>query len=531
MLARRLSLNALLLAACTFGAAPAFAQQGHAGDNAITQAEDAFGFSVGRETLGIYNAQNARGFSPTSAGNVRIQGLYFDPISGFANPGGLPSTLVDSVSIKVGLSAQGYPFAAPSGIVDQALRLPGAESGASTVTNFDNYGSVGIEVDGSLVVSKQLAFAYGVIGSHVEFHDGTSNWNHTESLLARWRPSPNIEIVPFWSLYNDYDDEAGIFYVPAGPFLPKMAKIRHYEGPSWSDFRFTDTVAGVIGSASLGTNWLLRLGAFRTLNYARTGFANLLVDEQPGGTGERIEFADPPSKSRSISGEMRLTHSIADGPRLHVIHLSVRERDARREFGGSAFVDFGPGRVGETVDVPEPSFDFDELSHDHLVQTTYGVAYDGRWKNVGEISFGLSRAQFRKTTTIPEIPVAVSRSNPWLYNGTAAANLIKNVTVYAGYARGLEESGLAPPNAVNRNAPLPVIITQQRTLESGFSSAAASRRSPACLTSPGHISATTRATSTSRSERSKAGALNSPSPARSARRSMSSRAASSSIQR
>jgi len=36
------------------------------------------------------------------------------------------------------------------------------------------------------------------------------------------------------------------------------------------------------------------------------------------------------------------------------------------------------------------------------------------------------------------------------------------VAVYAGYARGLEESGTAPPNAANRNQPLPVILTQQK---------------------------------------------------------------------
>jgi iron complex outermembrane receptor protein len=167
--------------------------------------------------------------------------------------------------------------------------------------------------------------------------------------------------------------------------------------------------------------------------------------------------------SRSLSGELRLTHSIPDGPRLHVIHVSIRERDARREFGGSAFIDFGPGRISEPVDVPKPaSFDFGELSRDHLIQTTYGVAYDGRWKNVGEISFGISRARFRKTTAVPDEPLAVTKSSPWLYNGTAAANLTSKITVYAGYARGLEESGLAPPNAANRNAPLPVIITEQK---------------------------------------------------------------------
>jgi iron complex outermembrane receptor protein len=452
----------LTLAAALPFANPANAQE-RSQENAVTQAEDAFGFSVGRESLGIYNAGNARGFSPIAAGNVRIDGLYFDPAPEFANPAGLPGTLVDSTAIRVGLSAQGYPFAAPSGIVDQALRLPAAKDGASVVTNFDSYGSIGTEVDGSVKATDRLAFAYGLIGSHVEYPDGTSNWNHTESLLARWRPAAGIEIVPFWFVYNDYDDEAGTFYVPAGPFLPKFPKIRHYEGPPWSDFRFIDTTAGVLASATLAPNWLLRLGAFRSVNDERTGFTNLLLDEQPDGTGERVLFADPPQVSRSLSGELRLTHSIPDGPRLHVIHVSIRERDARREFGGSAFIDFGPGRISEPVDVPKPaSFDFGELSRDHLIQTTYGVAYDGRWKNVGEISFGISRARFRKTTAVPDEPLAVTKSSPWLYNGTAAANLTSKITVYAGYARGLEESGLAPPNAANRNAPLPVIITEQK---------------------------------------------------------------------
>src|SRR3954447_23425718 len=133
--------------ACMSNAAHA---QSRSDDNAVTQAEDAFGFSVGRESLGIYNAGNARGFSPTAAGNVRIDGLYFDPI--FC----LPGPLVDSVGIKVGLSAQGYPFAAPSGIVDQTLRKPGDKNGASIVTNFDHYGSLGVEVDGTINASDKL---------------------------------------------------------------------------------------------------------------------------------------------------------------------------------------------------------------------------------------------------------------------------------------------------------------------------------------------------------------------------------------
>jgi len=443
-------------------AVPAWAQQ-RSSDNAVTQAEDAFGFSVGRESLGIYSAGYARGFSPTSAGNVRINGLYFDPVFAFSTPAGLPSTLTDSISIKVGLSAQGYPFAAPSGIVDQSLRLPAAKDGASIVTNFDSYGSYGTEVDGALRASGKLGLAYGLIGSHVEFSDGTSNFNHTESLLADWRPAKGVQIVPFWTIYNDYDDEAGVFFIPAGDFLPKLPKIRRFEAPRWTDFRFIDDTEGILASANLATNWLVRLGAFRSAHFEKTGYTNLLADEQPNGTGERTLFADPPQKSRALSGELRLAHSIPEGPRLHVVNLSIRNRDEHREFGGSAFLDLGPGAIGIFPVVPKPaSFEFGQLSRNHLTETMYGVSYDGRWRNVGEISFSISKARYRKTTELPGQSDAVSRSNPWLYNGTAAANLSKAVAVYAGYARGLEESGTAPPNAANRNAPLPTIITQQK---------------------------------------------------------------------
>ena len=48
--------------------------------------------------------------------------------------------------------------------------------------------------------------------------------------------------------------------------------------------------------------------------------------------------------------------------------------------------------MGESVKVPRPAFSFGPLSRDHVRQTTFGVAYDGRWKDLGEISFSLSRA-------------------------------------------------------------------------------------------------------------------------------------------
>jgi iron complex outermembrane recepter protein len=456
MTSRLCALYAIAAATTPIASSAAFAQS-RSDENAVTQAEDAFGFSVGRESLGIYSSGNVRGFSPVAAGNLRIDGLYFD------QAWGVSSTIVDSTSIKVGLSAQGYPFAAPSGIVDQTLRRPGDKAGASVVANWDSWGTYGLELDGTAPINRTLSVGYGVNGTHQSFPDGTNNFNHTESLVVRWRPAPGVEIMPFWTLNNDYNDEAGTFYVPAGAFLPKLPKPDHNEGADWAKFRYTGLDTGVLASARVAENWVVRLGAFRSVWDVKHSYANLLTDEQPDGSGERVLFVDPPNKQQSNSGELRLTHSIPDGPRLHVIHVSLRRRDAKREFGGSDFLDFGPGRIGQDVTAARPdTFHFSEESHDRVQQTTLGVAYDGRWKNVGEISFGISKARFRKDTVIPGEADAITRSSPLLYNATAAANLTKSIIVYAGYARGLEESGTAPANAANRNEPLPAILTQQK---------------------------------------------------------------------
>ena len=436
-------------------AAPAAAQDRSA-DNAVTQAEDAFGFSVGRESLGIYNAGNARGFSPTAAGNVRIEGLYFDPAYS------LSSIVTASTSIRVGLSAQGYPFIAPSGVVDQALRRPQDRSAASIVVNSDSFGSYGVEIDGSLPINKQLSIGYGVSGGRTAFADGTDNLEHGEGLILRWRPSPGIEILPFWTLSNDYDDESGQLYIPAGRFLPPQPPRHQFDGPGWDDNRYAATDHGVLTSVKPAKSWLVRVGAFRSVFAQKTGFANLQVDLQPDGTGDRIIIADPPLKNVSLSGEARVTHSIVDGPRLHVVHLSLRGRDERSQYGGSDEVDLGATRIGTIDHTPEPSFTFGPLSRDHVRQTTYGVAYDGRWKDVGEVSAGVSRADYRKTTLLPGVAPIVSQSQPTLYNATLALSLSKAISVYGGYARGLEQSGVAPATATNRNQPLAAILTEQK---------------------------------------------------------------------
>jgi len=428
--------------------------QSRADENAVTQAEDAFGYSVGRESLGIYDAGNARGFSPTDAGNLRIDGLYFAPVVG------LPDLIVESQSIKVGLSAQGYPFAAPSGIVDLSLRRPVDRPGASAILNSDSYGSFGGEVDASLPVVSNLSLGMGLSGGRTHFADGTRNWYHTEALVGRWRPAAGVELVPFWSAFTDIDDNSSPVYVPAGSFLPPEPRAGHFAGPWWNGINRTHFNSGLLTSATLSDSWLLRAGVFRSIRHLRNGYTYLIDDIQPSGTGHRTIFANPPADSRATSGELRLTHSVAEGPRLHTLHLSLRGREVRREFGGEDAIDLGSSSIFVDIDPPRPDFAFGPQSHDRVRQWIYGIAYDGRWKSVGELSFGISKTDYRKSTVTSDLALT-SRASPLLYNGTLTLLPLRGVALYGGYSRGFEENGSPPANAANRSEPLPAILTSQ----------------------------------------------------------------------
>src|SRR5271156_459513 len=118
----------LTLAAIT----PASAQ--HASDNPVTAADDAYGLTLGLESVGIYSPGLVRGFSPQTAGNVRLDGLYFD------QQGGLSNRVVEGSTIRVGVTEIGYAFPAPTGIVDYDLRhADGDKPTAAVVTSAGPY--------------------------------------------------------------------------------------------------------------------------------------------------------------------------------------------------------------------------------------------------------------------------------------------------------------------------------------------------------------------------------------------------------
>jgi iron complex outermembrane recepter protein len=436
-------------------AAEVAATGNRADENAVRQAGDAFGTSIGREVIGLYNQQSVRGFSPVAAGNVRIDGLYFDPVI-------VPtSRLSRATTIRVGLSALGNPFPAPTGIVDFGFRRPGDDASASLQLGIDAWGTINAELDAVVPVANTLSFGLGASARFESGLDGTLDNKLGGALILRWTPAPGLSLIPFVNVTRTLRDDHRITYVPGSDFLPPLLPRRERFGPDWIWGTNTEANLGLLADWQVAPNWLMRGGLFRSSRTIDDSYSNLFVAMLPDGSGRHRAFADPQLAFASISGELRLTRLIDDGPRQHRIHVAMRGRASDRRFGGSAVLDFGPARFDEPPDWPKPPIVFGTQQQDAVRQWTGGLAYEGHWDGIGELDAGLQLSDYRKRIDLPSGGQQAIDARPLLYNVTLAVNVSPRLVVYAGAVSGLEESGIAPGNAANRNEALPAIRTRQ----------------------------------------------------------------------
>jgi iron complex outermembrane receptor protein len=445
---RSIGLTVILLAT----AAPALGQR--TGENAVSSAQDAFGSSVGNERVGLYSPGSARGFSPVQAGNVRINGMFFD------YQADLNQRLISGNNVRVGLTAQGYPFPAPTGVADFSLRAPGPRAIASTVIGIGPYGGARAEVDAQLPLSSGLGVAVGAGFNGEEIYHGGERRVLTGAVIAQWRPSENVEIMPFWSAQDESGGEAQPIIFTSGAYLPPRFERGRYFGPNWAKNEGRDFNYGLLTTVNSG-DWTLRGGVFRSIAHDYENFTPLFLNTTRDGDADRVVIVEQARRFASASGELRLSRQHIEGDRQHLVHLMTRGRSQDRRYGGSQRFDFGRGRIDEVIDAPKPTFAQGPQTTDEVRQFTAGLGYEGRWRGVGELSLGIQRTAYKKSVVRPSGALPVSEASPWLFNGTLSLLAGRDLVLYTGYSKGLEESPVAPEIAVNRGEAPPAIITRQ----------------------------------------------------------------------
>lgn len=434
--------------------APAFAQR--ANENAINAAEDAFGTSIGNETVGLYSSSSARGFNPTQAGNIRIDGLYFD--QQFMTQG----RIYAGTTMRVGLGAQSYPFPAPTGIADIRLRRPDTAFAGSSSITVGPYKSLQgeLELSGPIVPGK-LGVLASVTAQTSQVDTRGRYKMPIYGAVFNWTPSDNVDVVAFGQgHYIDSQAQPYILTANGGP--PPEYDRSVYFGQDWARRERTSGHFGVLTTATIFDDWLLRAGMFRSLNNLSREHIHFFRNVQPDGTGTLDVLRAVPNHDLSHSAEARLSRTFAEGPRRHTVHFAVRGRDVEHIFGGGGMSSLGPIEIGVVNPLPEPTnYVLAPAGRDDIIQVTPGFSYVGRWQDFGEFSFGIQKSFYRRKVTLPNALPARTESEPWLYNSTLVISLTDAAALYGSYTRGLEESGIAPENALNRGEALPASMTEQ----------------------------------------------------------------------
>ncbi|MEM1191671.1 MAG: TonB-dependent receptor [Pseudomonadota bacterium] len=435
----------------------AFAQR--AEENAVTSANDAFGRRVGSEQIGLYGPGNVRGFSAISAQNVRIEGLYFDRQAPFT------SAIEESSSIKVGISALGYSFPAPTGIVDYSLRRVGDGQVISARAGFGDFVAPFLSVDAALPLTSTLDLNIGVGFEEFATSDGSDFYVARYGGVARWQPTENLELAGFYGRYDYWDEEQAPTYFTGGSFLPPRIARGKFFGQDWAEWAGHAQNYGFMAKSAFGP-WELNAGVFNS-RFAIDDFgAALFTNTQLDGIAEKRFLLGENQRDASTSGEIQIIRNFVHGPRLHRIIGSLRGRRVNNDFGGFDAATLGPGPIDVTSNEPEPDVSFGELTEDRIRLWTGALGYELRWKNRVELSAGVQRTSYEQTVTLPGEPGTSTNDDPWLWNASVAFTGLENLVIYAASTRGLEESGTAPQNAANANQTLPALRTEQ--VESGI---------------------------------------------------------------
>jgi iron complex outermembrane receptor protein len=426
-----------------------------ASDNAVRSAEDGFGTIVGNESLGIYGPDSVRGFSPTVAGNNRIEGLYADLV---ATPTG---RIRSDANVRIGPAAQGFPFPSPTGIVDYTLKGRSKTRTTSADLYGDTFGGYGFTLDAELpIASLALTNAVGFGAARVRDSYGTTGKSLTYGIVSRAALTGSTELMGFVGGRQTFDQTSQPIYIADGTGAFPTAPRDRFLGPDWASNSTYNSLAGVAFNG-VWSDWTMKAGVFRSEAGDSRSFENLVVENGPGSF-QRLLIAYPRARAASVSGEARLSRAVKWGRLDQLITAMVRGRSNTSWFGGEQDIDLGTVDTIDTRPASAPvPLRYSGRSRSTIRQLTLGLDYNAKLGDAAELSVGLQRAPYSQQLDPADGPRSGFSENVWLPSASAGVTLTRSISLYGSFVRGLEDGGIAPGFAANGNQVLPAFRTRQ----------------------------------------------------------------------
>ncbi len=424
--------------------------------------EDAFGPAIGIQSVGLYSPTDARGFSPQQAGNLRIEGLYFDQQTGATAP-----CLARETTINIGLAAQPYDLPSPTGIVDIHLRTPNDQSAFTGFMSLGPFNGLVLQLDQQLPLISKVLDVDICMGyfRNVNVDLAKRDQSTEYGVNVRWHPTSSFEVIPFGSYLTGTDREVlPSVYTDGTASLPFFRQ-SNLGSQRWTNQGWRMMNVGTLVKTSFDTGWNMAAALFRSQEHDPANWVPYVVLQATGIISSALDFA-PPLQADSTSGEVRAIRELQSGTHSHRLELSIRGRSVIRSFGGDDNINLGNIASLNIEQTVQPATLLTPQSHDLTRQLDVGATYEERWKGWGSMGIGLLHSHYARTVELPDLGASTSRANPNLFNFRFTIDRGDHLIYYGSFIQGLEDSAQAPVSAINRGEP--PIAARTRQVDSGI---------------------------------------------------------------
>jgi len=437
----------------TFVAALAVASSVQSQDSAVQSAADAFGERVGTEQAGLYSETQVRGFDLNDSGAYRIDDAYFSRAAALNDP------VLAGVGVRVGVNAVRLAYPAPSGVVNYRLRQAGPVNQLRLGAGLRDFGTRVIQGDGSLR-DGNFSFAGGFVWRpELVLSGGNEGRAADVGGVGAWQIAPSQRLRAFATLYDRrYDGDYAV--VPSESAVPPSLKTLHQYSPSWARSEALSSNFGVLYDAKLG-GFAVDVAAFRSI-FDLEGTDYTLISADGDGRASATTFRNPDRAKSSDSAEARVRWQFEASELSHLVTTSLRGSRTTTDLTSNLAIPLGTFDL-RSEDPPEAQ----ELpwsgtrGTDLVEQVTASAGYGLAWSDRVQLRFDVHRTRYEKDVLSIAGVRTEGVSETTLYDASAIVNLTDRTAVFGSWVTGLEESGVAPTSAINRDEVLPPVEAEQ----------------------------------------------------------------------
>ncbi len=439
-------------------------------DRDLLDAQQANGlYEALKNTAGVTRAQ----LGATAYDNLSIRGLLVENRSNYRLNGGLPIVnLIDlplenkeRVEVLKGVGGLYYGFVPPSGIVNLVTKRAGSKPVTAIQLSTDDNGSAvaGLDVGRRFGENGEFGARINLVGgdleSPVEGADGDRrlvagafDWNVTD----RWLLKLDVEDIA-----KDVVEQSSILALPAvnGKIpVPRIPDPEKLIAPDWANYDARARNVQVRSDFAINDSWIWTVEAGRAWLERDRNFSQLQNYNLATGEGDLRISRSKGQEYENRNARTELAGRFETGTLTHDATFGYAQNTLRQTVGATRTVTvrqnlFNPRDIAETP-VTYPA------------RAAHSRTYDKGWYAFDRVGFGNwlvmagargSKFEFEHATDAAQ-DYDKSKVTPTVaavYKLTPATNL------YAGYLEGLEDGGIARPEALNAGTSLEPLVSEQ----------------------------------------------------------------------